>query len=180
MPVSNPILLNNFRRSIDVNENYLLNESKKKIDYSYSKNKILVGLKTNLLSDMKDRYKYDEDGDKIHFFNDKGEHFGTLFDKGSRYQELRHNGKLNDLGWLKESEMNEATTSWSKMMKGVNSGGVGPWSLIATEYKKVVGQEINIKIKDSLPANFEEMRRKYPRASIHIEDSTGSVVWQDK
>jgi hypothetical protein len=76
--------------------------------------------------------------------------------------------------------LNEASTSWSKMMKGVNSGESGPWSIIATENKKVIGQEINIKIKESLPANFEEMRRKYPKASIHIEDSTGSVVWQDK
>jgi hypothetical protein len=101
MPLLHPILLNNFRRSFEVNSNYLLNEEKQKIDYSDSKNKIIVGLKTNLLSDMKDRYKYDEVDDKIHFFNDKGEHFGTLFDKGSRYQELRHNGKLNDKGWLK-------------------------------------------------------------------------------
>ncbi len=76
--------------------------------------------------------------------------------------------------------LNEATTSWSKMMKGINSGESGPWSIIAIENKKVIGQEINIKIKESLPANFEGMRRKYPKASIHIEDSTGTVVWQDK
>ena len=102
MPISNPILLNNFKRVIDPNENYLLNESKKKKnDYEKSRDKILVGLKTNLLSDMKDRYEYDQEGDKIHFFDNKGEHFGTLFNVGSRYQELRHNGKLNDKGWLK-------------------------------------------------------------------------------
>jgi hypothetical protein len=100
MPLTNPILLNNFKRVIDPNENYLINE--------------------------------------------------------------------------------DSTTSWSKMMKGVNSGESGPWSLIAIDNKKVVGQEINIKIKDILPAQFEEMRRKFPKASIHIEDSTGKVVWKNK
>lgn len=86
------------------------NEAKETIiDYSNSKNKILVGLKTDLLRNMKDRYDYKEDGDSIYFF-DKGEHIGTLFDLGSRYQELKHNGKLDDKGWLKEST-NEAKES---------------------------------------------------------------------
>jgi hypothetical protein len=100
MPLSNPIILNNFKRVIDPNEKYLLNE--------------------------------------------------------------------------------EATTSWASMMKGVKSGGSGPWSLVATEYKKVIDQEINIKTKEILPAAFEAMRRKHPRATIHIEDAGGSVVWINK
>ena len=70
-------------------------------DYSNSRNKILVGLKTNLLKDMKDRYEYKEDGKNIHFFN-KGNHIATLFDVGTRYQELRHNGTINDYGYIKE------------------------------------------------------------------------------
>ena len=78
-----------------------LNESKQIIDYSGSRNKILVGLNTNLLKDMKDRYDFEEGDDNIHFFDDKGFHFGTLFDVGSRHQELRHDGKINDLGWRK-------------------------------------------------------------------------------
>jgi hypothetical protein len=248
MPLINPIILNNFKRVIDPNEKYLLNEgadakydgkselkpgtilkvgrfgqfrmqvtqdlgneieiknitknyndapfkrpktdykgafiveSKKDIvDYAKSTNKILVGLKTNLLKDMKDRYDFMVDGDSIHFFDKNGEHFGTIFDVGSRYQELRHNGKLNDLGRLKESEINEeATTSWASMMKGVKSGGSGPWSLVATEYKKVIDQEINIKTKEILPAAFEAMRRKHPKATIHIEDAGGAVVWINK
>ncbi len=82
-----------------------INESKREIlNYSDSKNKILVGLKSNLLKDMKDRYDYTEDGDKIYFFDVNGNHFGTLFDVGTRHQQLYHNGKLDDKGWLKEEQ----------------------------------------------------------------------------
>jgi hypothetical protein len=84
-----------------------INEAAQKIvDYSNSKSKILVGLKTDLLRNMKERYKTKEDGDSIYFFDKSGNHFGTLFDLGSRYQELRHNGKLDDYGYLKESNSN--------------------------------------------------------------------------
>ena len=76
-------------------------ESYQKLDYSNSKNVIIVGLKTNLLRNMKDRYDYQEDGNDIHFFDDNGFHFGTLFDAGTRYQQLRHDGKLDDYGWRK-------------------------------------------------------------------------------
>lgn len=79
-----------------------------------------------------------------------------------------------------EDFLNEATTSWSKMMRAVNLGESGPWSIIAIENKKVVGQEINIKIRDLLPAAYEEMKIKYPRAKFHIEDSGGQIVWTDK
>jgi hypothetical protein len=81
-----------------------IDESTKKIvDYTNSKSKILVGLKTDLLRNMKDRYETKEDKNSIHFFDKSGNHFGTLFDLGSRYQELKHNGKLDDYGYLKES-----------------------------------------------------------------------------
>jgi hypothetical protein len=50
---------------------------------------------------MKERYESKEDGDNIYFFDKSGNHFGTLFDLGSRYQELRHNGDLDDYGYLK-------------------------------------------------------------------------------
>jgi hypothetical protein len=84
--------------------------------------------------------------------------------------------KLSQRRGLKE----EATTSWSKMMRGVNDGGSGPWSIIVISYGKVIYQHINIKIKDSLPAHYEEMKRKYPNANIHIEDKGGQVVWSNK
>jgi hypothetical protein len=79
-----------------------MDEAKQSIvDYSNSKNKILVGLKTDLLRNMKERYEYKEDGDSIYFFDKEGNHFGTLFDLGTRYQELLHNGTIDDKGWLK-------------------------------------------------------------------------------
>jgi len=77
---------------------------------------------------------------------------------------------------LFEEYIQEATTSWSKMMKGVKDGESGPWTIVAIENNKVVGQK-NIDIRDLLPAAFEEMRKEFPRAKFHIEDSTGGVVW---
>lgn len=71
----------------------------------------------------------------------------------------------------------EATTSWSKMMKGVRSGGSGPWTLVAIENRKVVGQEIDIRTKEVIPASYESFKKKYPKAKIHIEDAEGSVLW---
>jgi hypothetical protein len=82
-------------------ESFLNEGNKKIVNYSDSKNKIIVGLKSNLLPDMLDRYESQEDGDNIHFFDDSGKHFGTLFDKGTRYQMLLHDGSLDDKGWRK-------------------------------------------------------------------------------
>lgn len=81
---------------------------------------------------------------------------------------------------LFEEFANEAaTTSYSKMMKGVKAGDSGPWSLVGIENKKVTAQTIDIKIKEMLPAEFEAMRREHPRAKIHIEDNGGMVVWNE-
>jgi len=100
-------------------ESFLNEAKKKKTDYSSSKNIILVGLKTNLLKDMRDRYDHEEDGDNIHFFTNNGEHFGTLFDVGTRYQELRHNGKINDKGWLSENQEPGSAVSEKKQELGL-------------------------------------------------------------
>lgn len=80
---------------------------------------------------------------------------------------------------LYEEFVNEATTSWKRMMKGVRAGNTGPWSLVAIENYKVVAQDIDIRIMDVLPAYFEKMRKEYPKADIHIEDGTGAVVWNE-
>ena len=79
---------------------------------------------------------------------------------------------------LFEQYIAEATTSWGKMMKGVKAGESGPWSIVAIEYNKVVGQEI-VDIRDLLPAKFEAMRKEFPRAKFHIEDAGGGVVWNE-
>ena len=80
---------------------------------------------------------------------------------------------------LYEDFVNEATTSWKKMMQGVRSSETGPWSIVAIENKKVVGQKIDIRIQDLIPAHYEAMRKEFPRAKIHIEDGTGMVVWNE-
>lgn len=81
---------------------------------------------------------------------------------------------------LFEEFTNEAaTTSYSKMMKGIRAGDSGPWSLIGIENKKVTAQTIGIKIKEMLLAEFEAMRREHPRVKIHIEDGGGMVVWNE-
>ena len=77
-----------------------------------------------------------------------------------------------------ESYINEG--AWAKIMKDVKANSeTGPWSIIAVEGDKVVGQEIDIKVKDMIPAAYEAMRKEYPKAKLHIEDATGAVVWNE-
>jgi hypothetical protein len=64
-------------------------------------------------------------------------------------------------------------------MKGVRSSETGPWSIVAIENRKVVGQKVDIKIQEIIPAHYEAMKREYPKAKIHIEDGTGAVVWNE-
>ena len=78
---------------------------------------------------------------------------------------------------LFEEFLNEATTSWSNMMKGVRAGGSGPWSIVAIQDRKVVGQSIDIKIQDLIPAKYEALKKEFPKAKLHIEDGGGMVVW---
>jgi hypothetical protein len=171
MPLTNPILLNNFKRVIDPNENYLLNEGANAKYDGKSELKPGTILKVGRYGQFKMQVIQDL-GDEIEIKNVTKNYKDTPFKRS----------KTDYKGaFIVESEINEeATTSWASMMKGVKSGGSGPWSLVATEYKKVIDQEINIKTKEILPAAFEAMRRKHPRATIHIEDAGGSVVWQEK
>jgi hypothetical protein len=50
---------------------------------------------------MLERYEYISRGEVIYFFY-KGEHFATLFDKGTSHQELKHDGSIDDYGWKKK------------------------------------------------------------------------------
>jgi hypothetical protein len=88
----------------------------------------------------------------------------------SRIQEILNESMINE----------EATTSWSKMMKGVRSGS-SPFTIVAIDRvaKKVVGQEI-VNIRDAVPAHYEGMKNRYAKFHLHIEDSTGKVVWTEK
>ena len=86
-------------------------------------------------------------------------------------------GKLGAIPY-NESAVNEGV--WAGIMKGVKSGNSGPWSIVASEYNKVIGQSNDIKIRDLIPAKYEEIKAKYPRAKLHIEDGGGEVVWKSK
>ena len=77
-----------------------------------------------------------------------------------------------------DQHLNEGV--WSNIMKGVKAGDSGPWSIVAIEYNKVVGQAIDIKVRDLIPAKYEDMKRKHPKAKLHIEDAGGQTVWTDK
>lgn len=81
----------------------------------------------------------------------------------------------NDIQMDIEETINEGV--WAKMMKGVRGGEGGPWSIVAIQDRKVVGQKINIKIQDMIPAHYEAMKKEHPKAKIHIEDAGGQTVW---
>ena len=80
---------------------------------------------------------------------------------------------------LYEQFVNEATTSWKKMMHGVRASETGPWSIVAIQDRKVVGQSIDIRIQDLIPAKYEALKKEFPKAKLHIEDGTGMVVWNE-
>jgi len=73
-------------------------------------------------------------------------------------------------------EINEG--KWANIMKGVRKSETGPWTIVAIEGKKVIGQD-TIEIQDAIPAGYEAMKREYPKAKLHIEDATGQVVWNE-
>lgn len=50
-------------------------------------------------------------------------------------------------------------------------------SLVAIDNKKVIGQKIDIRTADIIPAHYEAMRKEFPKAKIHVEDGTCAVVW---
>jgi len=70
---------------------------------------------------------------------------------------------------------------WNNIMKGVRGGSQqGPWSIIAIDNNRVVGQDISIEIRDAIPAHYEDMKRKYPNSRLRVEDNEGRIVWESK
>ncbi len=69
---------------------------------------------------------------------------------------------------------------WSDMMKGVRGEPANSWSLVAIENNKVVGQDIDIKISDMIPARYEVFKKQFPNATVAIENGYGQIVWSDK
>jgi hypothetical protein len=84
---------------------------------------------------------------------------------------------LHKDNWKIEESLNEGV--WTKIMAGVKRGDNGPWSIVATDYRKVVGQDIDIKFRELIPIHYKDMKEKYPNARLHIEDGGGGVVWSE-
>jgi hypothetical protein len=89
----------------------------------------------------------------------------------------------NDINSEKEG-LDEATTSWKKLMVAARQG-VAPFALVVIDRTKnypkgkVIKQEINIDNKDMIPAHYESLRKEFPNALIHLEDSEGMSLWSN-
>ncbi len=85
----------------------------------------------------------------------------------------------HDINSEKE-ELDEATTSWKKLMTAARQG-VAPFALVVVDkyLRKVVKQEINIDNRDMIPAHYESLRKEFPNALIHLEDSEGMRLWSN-
>jgi hypothetical protein len=121
----------------------------------------------------------------VHAYDKDGTMYGTgvLLKKQGSKSLIRFDSETEkwfdskDVKLVESNKIDEATTSWKKMMAGVKTSESGPWSLVAIENNKVIAQKNDIKIQDMIPAHFEAMRKEFPKAKIHIEDATGMVVF---
>ncbi len=82
---------------------------------------------------------------------------------------------------LGEGEITEGK-NWAKMMAGVRKGAQsGPWTIVVSRNKKVVYQR-QVKVKDAIPANFEDIKNTSSlKGDIYaIEDREGMTVYYEK
>jgi len=68
---------------------------------------------------------------------------------------------------------------WATIMKDVRKAPQPPFSVVAIQGGKVVGQANDIKIADAIPAHYEDMKKKYPGAKISIENGEGLSVFNE-
>ena len=68
---------------------------------------------------------------------------------------------------------------WSKIMTSVRKGSkAGPWSIVVYKNKKVIHQR-PVKILQQIPAHYEDVKKKYSKAKIGIEDKYGERVYTE-
>ena len=68
---------------------------------------------------------------------------------------------------------------WSKIMRSVRKGSKsGPWSIVVYKNKKVKHQRL-VKILQQIPAHYEDVKKKYPRDKIGIDDKYGERVYTE-
>jgi len=83
------------------------------------------------------------------------------------------------LGRVMKVGLNEG--KWSKIMRSVRKGSKsGPWSIVVYDKRerKVKHQRL-VKILQQIPAHYEDVKKKYPRDKIGIEDKYGERVYTE-
>ena len=113
------------------------------------------------------------------YITDMIENSDELVQSHNQYVNDNHEEPENDF-YDRHERLDEATTSWKKLMAAVKSG-VAPYSLVVVDkaLRKVIKQEINITIPQLVPAHYETLRKEFPNALIHLEDSEGSRLWSN-
>ena len=85
--------------------------------------------------------------------------------------------KSRGLGRPMKVGLNEG--KWSKIMRSVRKGSKsGPWTIVVYKGKKVKHQRL-VKILQQIPAHYEDVKKKYPRDKIGIEDKYGERVYTE-
>ena len=71
---------------------------------------------------------------------------------------------------------------WQKIMKAVRAGEGGPWTAMVITGKKVIHQE-TIKIRDAIPAYYEDIKKKFGgtrNITFALDDSSGQIIYTEK
>ncbi len=69
---------------------------------------------------------------------------------------------------------------WSKIMAGVRKGSQsGPWTIVVIKNNKVVHQK-DVKMRDAIPAHYEDIKKQFRGATLGIEDGSGHMVYTEK
>ena len=76
---------------------------------------------------------------------------------------------------LPEAKLNEA--SKSKVFKAARKGSY-PVTLVVIEKGKVVNQ-VQVNTPEAVPAHFNVLQEKYPKAQINVEDNTGKILFKE-
>jgi hypothetical protein len=78
---------------------------------------------------------------------------------------------------VSESAINEG--KWGTIMKGVRNGShTGPWTIVSFENGKVINQE-SVTIMNAIPAHYEDVKKRFPKAKMSIEDNQGGQVYSE-
>lgn len=80
----------------------------------------------------------------------------------------------------KQESLNEG--EWSKIMAGVKKGDQsGPWSLVVIDgITKKVKHQKDVKVRNAIPAYYEDLKKKFKGDFLSIEDKSGQQVYKGR